>query len=37
MHRLVIGLPAGVEYQVGGFGYSQKHELFVAPTNSQKH
>jgi Ca-activated chloride channel family protein len=31
MHRLVIGLPAGVEYQFGGFGYSQKHELFIAP------
>lgn len=37
MHRLVIGLPAGVEYQVGGFSYSQKHELFIAPANSQKH
>jgi Ca-activated chloride channel family protein len=32
MHRLVIGLPAGVEYQVGGFGYSQKHEVFIAPS-----
>ncbi|HEV7684601.1 MAG TPA: VWA domain-containing protein [Pyrinomonadaceae bacterium] len=31
MHRVVIGLPAGLEYQIGGFGYSQKHELFVAP------
>ena len=30
-HRLVIGLPGGVEYQFGGFGYSQKHELFIAP------
>lgn len=37
MHRLVIGLPAGVEYQVGGFGYSQKHEFFIAPTVSKKH
>jgi VWFA-related protein len=36
MHRLVIGLPAGVEYQVGGFGYSQKHEFFTAPTDSKK-
>lgn len=36
MHRLVIGLPAGVEYQVGGFGYSQKHEFFSASTNSKK-
>ena len=30
-HRLVVGLPSGVEYQFGGFGYSQKHELFIAP------
>jgi len=30
-HKLVIGVPAGVEYQIGGFGYSQKHELFAAP------
>ena len=36
MHRLVIGLPAGVEYQIGGFGYSQKHELFVAPQATKK-
>ena len=36
MHRLVIGLPAGVEYQVGDFGYSQKHEFFSAPTDSKK-
>lgn len=36
MHRLVIGLPAGVEYQFGGFGYSQKHELFIAPTDPKK-
>ncbi|MEO7970713.1 MAG: VWA domain-containing protein [bacterium] len=32
MHRLVVGFPAGVEYQFGGFGYSQKHELFIAPS-----
>lgn len=31
MHRLIIGLPPGVEYQFGGFGYSQKHEIFIAP------
>ncbi len=31
MPRLVVGFPAGVEYQFGGFGYSQKHELFIAP------
>ena len=36
MHRLVIGLPAGVEYQFGGFGYSQTHELFVAPSAPKK-
>ncbi|HEX9543731.1 MAG TPA: VWA domain-containing protein, partial [Pyrinomonadaceae bacterium] len=36
MHRLVIGLPEGVEYQVGGFGYSQKHEFFSAPPDSKK-
>ena len=36
MHRLVIGLPAGVEYQIGGFGYSQKHELFIAPQAAKK-
>src|SRR6266404_8201789 len=35
IHRLVIGLPAGVEYQVGGFGYSQKHEFFSAPPDSK--
>jgi VWFA-related protein len=36
IHRLVIGLPAGVEYQMGSFGYSQKHEFFSAPTDSKK-
>ena len=36
MHRLVIGLPAGIEYQIGGFGYSQKHELFIAPQATKK-
>jgi len=35
-HRLVIGFPAGVEYQFGGFGYSQKHELFIAPAVQKK-
>jgi VWFA-related protein len=30
-HRLVVGLPGGVEYQFGGFGYSQKHELVIEP------
>lgn len=36
MHRLVIGFPTGVEYQFGGFGYSQKHELFIAPAAPKK-
>jgi Ca-activated chloride channel family protein len=36
MHRLLISLPAGVEYQIGGFGYSQKHELFIAPQPAKK-
>jgi Ca-activated chloride channel family protein len=36
MHRLVVGLPSGVEYQFGGFGYSQKHELFIAPPAPKK-
>lgn len=36
MHRLVIGFPAGVEYQFGRFGYSQKHELFIAPPAPRK-
>jgi VWFA-related protein len=35
-HRLVIGLSGGVEYQFGGFGYSQKHELFIAPPAPKK-
>jgi Ca-activated chloride channel family protein len=35
-HRVVIGFPAGTEYQIGGFGYSQKHELFVAPEAPKK-
>ena len=28
-HRFKVSLPAGVEYQVGGFGYSQTHEFSV--------
>jgi VWFA-related protein len=36
MHRLVIGFPAGVEYQIGGFGYSQKHAVFIAPSAPKK-
>jgi VWFA-related protein len=36
MRRLVIGFPAGVEYQFGGFGYSQKHDIFIAPSAPTK-
>jgi Ca-activated chloride channel family protein len=36
MHRLLIGFPAGIKYQIGGFGYAQKHELFVAPQPAKK-
>ncbi|MEP6568453.1 MAG: VWA domain-containing protein [Acidobacteriota bacterium] len=36
MHRLQIGLPAGVEYQIGAFGYAQKHDLFVWPQAAKK-
>lgn len=28
-HRFSLGLPAGLEYQFGRFGYSRKHEFFV--------
>jgi hypothetical protein len=28
-HRLSLGLPSDVEYQVGQLGYSRKHEFFV--------
>jgi Ca-activated chloride channel family protein len=28
-HRFKVGLPAGVEYQVSGYGYSQTHEFSV--------
>jgi Ca-activated chloride channel family protein len=28
-HRLSVSLPAGVEYQVSGSGYSRTHEFFV--------
>jgi VWFA-related protein len=28
-HRFSLGLPAGMEYQVGRMGYSRKHEFFV--------
>ena len=27
-HRFTIGLPAGVEYQIGGYKYSRTHEFF---------
>jgi hypothetical protein len=29
-HRFTIGLPAGLEYQIGGYGYSRTHEFFQA-------
>jgi len=29
IHRFKVSLPAGVEYQVGGYRYSQTHEFFV--------
>lgn len=32
LHRLEIGFPAGVEFQIGGFGYTQKKEFFIPPT-----
>lgn len=36
-HRFTISLPAGVEYQLGGYGYSRKHEFFVKlPRDEQK-
>jgi Ca-activated chloride channel family protein len=28
-HRFKVSLPAGVEYQVGSYGYSRTHEFFV--------
>lgn len=28
-HRFTIGFPAGIEYQLGGYGYSRTHEFFV--------
>jgi Ca-activated chloride channel homolog len=28
-HRFKVSFPAGVEYQIGGFGYSRTHEFFV--------
>jgi len=35
LHKVIIGFPAGVEYQVVGFGYSQKHELFAGTQKKQ--
>ena len=28
-HRFTVSLPAGMEYQLGGYGYSRTHEFFV--------
>jgi VWFA-related protein len=36
LHRLVIGFPAGVEFQIGGFGYTQKKEFFIPPSAAKK-
>lgn len=36
-HRFAIGLPAGLEYQVGGYGYSRSHEFFhVMPREPER-
>lgn len=29
-HRFALSVPSGVEYQVGGYGYSRKHEFYTA-------
>jgi hypothetical protein len=31
-HRFTLGLPSGMEYQVGRLGYSRKHDFFVHRT-----
>lgn len=36
LHRLEIGFPAGVEFQIGGFGYTQKKEFFIPPASKKK-
>jgi len=36
MHRLEIGFPNGVEFQIGGFGYTQKKELFIPAAQPKK-
>jgi len=36
-HRFKVSLPAGVEYQFGGYGYSRTHEFFIKmPRDSQE-
>lgn len=36
-HRFAISLPAGVEYQLGGYGYSGTHEFFIKmPRDAKK-
>ena len=36
-HRFTIGLPAGLEYQIGGYGYSRTHVFFhVMPREPEK-
>jgi len=35
-HRFTITLPAGVEYQFGGYGFSRSHEFFVMKADDAK-
>lgn len=37
-HRFTLSVPSGVEYQVGGYGYSRTHEFFnvTSPSAPQK-
>ncbi|MFN2516948.1 MAG: VWA domain-containing protein [Pyrinomonadaceae bacterium] len=37
-HRFTLSVPSGVEYQVGGYGYSRTHEFFnvTPPSTRQK-
>jgi len=36
-HRFTVSLPSGVEYQLGGYGYSRTHEFFIKmPRDVQK-
>jgi Ca-activated chloride channel family protein len=35
-HRLVVGFPDGVEYQLGESSYAQRHDVFIAPSTQVK-